>query len=185
MAVVNLPDRELAAWAFGVLDPGDAAWLAARAGPVERLRAAGMAACAGVAAPCGVPPLRAEGLAAPLLSAEAVLRAGDRIALPLAWAGALHETRVAIFRTAGAVVERIFPRDESWPTLAAFPHRYGRPVADIVLAPPAGRQRFDLVLVHETLAAAPWSEHGLWERLRAAYAAGALPGVTVEVAVEA
>lgn len=180
MAVVDLSDLDLAAWAFGALDPGDAAWLSARAGPADRLRAAGLAACAGVLAPCGVPALHAEGIAAPLLSGDGVLRPGDRIALPLAWDGPLHESRVTVFRTIGGVAERIFPDDAAWPALGAFPHRHGHPVVDIVLDLPAGKQRFDVVMVHCTIADAP-----AWDRLRAAYASGALPGVTVEVTVAA
>lgn len=185
MAVVDLSDRELAAWAFGTLEPGDAAWLAAHAGPADRLRAAGLAAWAGVATRTGVPPLRAEGHAAPLLSGPTRLRPGDRITLPLAWDGPLHEARVAVFRTIAGIAERIFPSDDSWATLADFPQRDGHPVADIVLDLPAGEQRFDVVLVHRSLAESPWPEREVWDRLRSAYAAGCLPGVTVSVEVEA
>ena len=182
---MSIPDRDLIAQLLGVLEPGDAAWLETRTGLDERLRAASLAAAAGIPGASPLPPLRASPGAAALLDAAPPMRPGERLVVPLAWEAPLDRARCVVWREVGGHLERIFPSGPSWAPLSRFRQQDGEPVADIVLAGPPGRQRFEVVLLHEDLAEEPWEEDDpRWGRVREFWLAGLLAGCTVEVTVE-
>lgn len=209
---MNISEAALLADLLGVLEPGDQAWLTAHATAEHHLRAAGLAACAGLtwkrtlpalqavpraadtlagdtvaASTPGSEPLPAEPPATPAPKTYAYWPLGDRLVIPLTWAGArdlLERARIVVFREAQGRRGRIFPMGTTWPRLTAFRWQDDRPVADIVLTGPRGRQRFDVVLLHESVADQPWEDDDpRWERLYAAGLAGLLPACTVEIDV--
>lgn len=179
---VDIQDRELLAELLGALEPGDAAWVGDNRTVAQRLRAAGLAACAGLAVPRALPGLAADVCAPDTLDGAPTGRVGDRLVLPLTWAGSLEQARIVVWRECEGTHERIFPRGSAWPTLAAFRQRDAQPVIDLVLAGPAGLQRYDIVLID--LVGPRWADDDpSWERLYAAGRAGGLPGCRVEIRV--
>lgn len=181
MGVVKLSEADLVAQLVGALDPGDAAWVLARAGAEDHLRASGLAAWAGVPG-AAAPRLRATAGAGDDLRAAEDLAVGDRLTVALPWEGPLDAARCAVFRDAGGVEARLWPAPGPWPALSRFRQRDGVPVADLVLGPPAGVQRFTFVLVHAALAEDAWPDaDARWARLLAAYRAGTLVGCEVEL----
>ena len=181
---MTVSDRTLMAAALGVLDPGDELALGGALGPGEHLRQSGLAALAEVplAHPLGAPT--ATRASRGTLSGDRRARPGDRVSFVLRWPDLPPGARCAVFRRVDQEVQRVYPQGGAWTPLQRFRHRDGAPVLDVVVAPPAGQQWLDVVLVAETLTAEPWPDGSpAWERLHRAFLDGRGYGVTLSLEV--
>ena len=178
-------DRTLMAAALGLLEPGDDLVLGEALGTGEHLRQSGLAALAGVALPNALAgPSAARTSAGVLGAGSGPLRVGERASFLLAWPELPEGARCAVFRRAGGQTRRLYPGPSTWTPLSRFRQRDGHPLLELVIEPPAGPQKLDVILVSGELTDRPWPDgDDAWGLLHAAWLAGRGYGVTLEVEV--
>lgn len=182
---MSVSDRTLMAGALGVLDPGDALELGELLGPGEHLRQSGLAMLAEVSFPNALPAPRAERMSGGVLhGATCALRPGDRVSFALDWPSLPASACCAVFRRVDEQVRRLYPSGEQWTPLSRFRQERGRPLVQLVVEPPSGRQLLDIVLVAGELITRPWPDGSpVWELLHTGYLEGRAYGVTMEIDV--
>lgn len=178
-------DRTLMAAALGLLEPGDDLVLGDALGAGEHLRQSGLAVLAGVALPNALSgPTAARTSAGLLGAANGPLRVGERASFLLDWPDLPEGARCAVFRRAAGATRRLYPGPTTWTPLSRFRRRDGSPLLELVLEPPAGQQKLDVILVAGELTDAPWPDGDpAWGLLHQAWLEGRGYGVTIDVDV--
>jgi len=181
-------DRELVGYAMGLLEPGDALALqeSLPGDPGACLQVAGISALEDRPSPGPAAPSPALSCQpAQTLAAGEAPGIGERVILRLRPGLPAAQARCVLFREAGGERQLIHPQPgRTWPTLDRFRAEGRLRLLDLVLAPPAGEQRFTVVLVPAGIFEDCWpAEDERWERLRAAAQRGDLPAQVVQLQV--